>query len=164
MSVSGDRPLTQHAAAWFAAEQSSVSAARRYTAAQLSRWGLRSRSCIASLVVSELTTNAVRHARSGFELDLSHADGTLRIAVRDESRMAPVLRELDVESDAGRGLRIVAELASEWGFELRVDGKLVWARVSDSASQRRSRRPNTVKGGSRACRRHATRPDDPDSR
>lgn len=129
MSAIGDRPPPEHATAWFAAEARSVSAARDYTAAQLDRWGV-GQSGIASLVVSELTSNAVRHARSGFELDLSHADGMVRIAVTDESRASPVLQDPKTESDAGRGLQIVAELACEWGFELRLDGKQVWACVS----------------------------------
>ena len=57
------------------------------------------------LVVSELTANAVEHARSGFEvrLELRDAD-VLRIEVVDQGPGSPDPARADELSERGRGL------------------------------------------------------------
>ncbi|HTX63353.1 MAG TPA: ATP-binding protein [Acidimicrobiales bacterium] len=135
MSAASDRPPPERVTAWFPADPASIAAAREYVGSQLDRWGLTAESGVVSLVVSELATNAVRHARSGFGLDLSRADGAVRVAVGDESAVPPVIRERKPHAESGLGLRIVATLASDWGFDLREGGKQVWAHVAASVAR-----------------------------
>jgi anti-sigma regulatory factor (Ser/Thr protein kinase) len=90
----------------------------------------------ASLVVSELVTNAVVHAGTDVELALRlDADtGTLLLEVSDHHpSRAPrdgLAEAPDGPSEYGRGLRLVAALAESWGITFRPDTKTVWARLS----------------------------------
>jgi two-component sensor histidine kinase len=84
------------------------------------------------LIVSELASNAVLHAHSRFELEISHTADTVRIAVSDESVVPPVLQDPKLDSESGFGLQIIAKLASDWGFELGDDGKEVWVRLASA--------------------------------
>jgi anti-sigma regulatory factor (Ser/Thr protein kinase) len=84
----------------------------------------------AALIIAELATNAVMHARSAFSVTVSRRDGIVRISVRDASTEVPRLRPPDPFSGAGRGLRIVSGLARRWGTELLPRGKIVWAELS----------------------------------
>ncbi|GLX01925.1 hypothetical protein Misp02_60110 [Microtetraspora sp. NBRC 16547] len=63
--------------------------ARRLTRAQLAVWGLRDQRDVAELVVSELVTNALRHAGGPTRLSLYLLDGTLRCEVEDAYAMPP---------------------------------------------------------------------------
>jgi anti-sigma regulatory factor (Ser/Thr protein kinase) len=79
------------------------------------------------LLVSELVTNAVLHARSDVEVRLSTSDRGLRVDVADSSNRRPVMRTRDESAMTGRGLGLVAELSTEWGVDEIVDGgKSVW--------------------------------------
>ncbi|MEU1509676.1 ATP-binding protein [Kitasatospora sp. NPDC005748] len=89
------------------------------------------------LVVTELVSNAVVHARVSpgreivvrFEIVCGH----LRIAVHDASCDKPVIRRsIDSSDCSGRGLCLVEMLSLEWGCEPRPGGigKIVWALVS----------------------------------
>jgi anti-sigma regulatory factor (Ser/Thr protein kinase) len=78
------------------------------------------------LVVSELATNAVRHARTPFRLSI-HTAPTLRVEVTDGSSALPVGGTADPRSESGRGLWLVAALTRSWGVEPRGAGKVVWA-------------------------------------
>jgi anti-anti-sigma regulatory factor len=85
----------------------------------------------ADLVVSELTTNAVRHVRSPFTLALAGRPDELLIGVTDASRQEPVLRTPRADAGGGRGVQIVAALSTAWGVRLvHHGGKTVWARMS----------------------------------
>lgn len=132
MWSSGQPSFADRARATFAAEPRSVPAARRYTEAQLAAWGVTGQSVAAGLIVSELATNAVLHAHSSFELELSHTADTVRIAVSDESVAPPVLQDPRVNSESGFGLRIISKLASDWGFQLGDAGKEVWVRLASA--------------------------------
>ena len=86
------------------------------------------------LVVSELATNAVAHARTPFIVSLSSAQGSVRLAVRDESPAVPVSGTVDVMDMSGRGLMIVELLSQEWGTSTDARGfKSVWARFPATA-------------------------------
>jgi anti-sigma regulatory factor (Ser/Thr protein kinase) len=87
----------------------------------------------ARLVISELVTNAIRHASNSTTLHLAlhvDGDGTLRAAITDSSALAPMVRELAIEDEAGRGMQIVQQLTTRWGVEQdRSGGKQVWVEL-----------------------------------
>jgi len=90
------------------------------------------------LLASELVTNAVTHAEDGggaagghVSLYVRVAAGELRVEVHDGSPVLPlpVPPDVDEESETGRGLMLVAALASEWGFYRTPGGKVVYFTV-----------------------------------
>jgi anti-sigma regulatory factor (Ser/Thr protein kinase) len=103
--------------------------ARRFLAETLDQAGAASLIDDAKLVVSELATNAVVHARSAFTVSLSMTDEDLCIWVSDDSCEPLALRETPPEEGRGRGLAIVAALASAWGTEQTAQGKSVFVRL-----------------------------------
>ncbi|WP_409328588.1 ATP-binding protein [Trujillonella humicola] len=82
----------------------------------------------AALLVTELVANVVDHVGgdSVFTLEVTLADDWLRIGVVDGSGVRPVIRELDTGHPRGRGMRLVAAIADQWGAEDHRGGKRVW--------------------------------------
>ncbi|HEV2368631.1 MAG TPA: SpoIIE family protein phosphatase [Acidimicrobiales bacterium] len=85
------------------------------------------------LVVSELVTNAILHAGGLRAFNVRPVDGGVRLEVRDDSPDAPVLGWLSPDSMTGRGLRLVASIASRFGAEPDGAGKNVWAEVTGAS-------------------------------
>ncbi|MGY5044509.1 ATP-binding protein [Streptomyces sp. 900105755] len=85
----------------------------------------------AQLVVSELVTNAVRHAPGpgGLALEVSPDAGLLRIAVSDGSRRPPVLPARDPARVGGHGLHLVTRLCEGLITLEQETGKLVVAHL-----------------------------------
>jgi anti-sigma regulatory factor (Ser/Thr protein kinase) len=82
---------------------------------------------VAVLLVSELVTNAVRHAGSPLTVAVSIGRAAVRVEVRDRSPRLPALREQHkAEDEWGRGLVLVDALANRWGAERLPSGKRVW--------------------------------------
>ena len=85
----------------------------------------------AVLVVSELVTNAIRHAASGWVLAIEQRpDRSVRIRVADSGPGEPQIPSAIAtdEATSGRGLALVAELSDAWGWHRSSDdGKVVWA-------------------------------------
>jgi anti-sigma regulatory factor (Ser/Thr protein kinase) len=81
---------------------------------------------VAALLVSELVTNAHEHAGGPAVVDVVVDGRSLRVAVEDEDPTLPAPRGIDVEDERGRGLMLVAALASRWGTALTGRGKSVW--------------------------------------
>lgn len=70
----------------------------------------------AMLVSSELVTNAFLHGEGEIELRLNLFDDRLRIEVVDQGRdQAPAVREQPPDDAGGWGLRIVDQVALQWG-------------------------------------------------
>jgi CheY-like chemotaxis protein len=108
----------------------SASLARAFVEEQCRSWGLHAVVEDALLVVSELVTNAVVHARSASELRLVPGAETLRIEVADDDRAVPDPVVAGKDDEHGRGLLLVAVLSAAWGTEARDQGgKVVWADV-----------------------------------
>jgi hypothetical protein len=103
------------------------SAARQFTAETLCDWRLDHLTPVAALVVSELVSNAVMHARTEVVLSLAEHLGRLRLAVADKSPQA--LGAPGHGQTRGRGTIIVAEHAQAWGVLPARGGKVVWAVV-----------------------------------
>ncbi|MGQ0778763.1 MAG: ATP-binding protein [Pseudonocardiales bacterium] len=90
---------------------------------------------IAKLVVSELVDNVVRHAHTAAVLTLEQGDRGLRIAVRDGAPGGLLSGPSQGNTGArrpGRGLELVARLATSWGIEMHPVGKTVWAQIAHS--------------------------------
>lgn len=96
----------------------------------LSEWGC-SELCHRDVLVvlSELVTNAVVHARSAPVVVVWCSDGRLRIEVADSSAAAPIMRVAD-GTPGGFGLRFVTGLSDAWGWLPTEGGKTVWAEMA----------------------------------
>ena len=76
-----------------------------------------------TLLVSELASNAVRHAGTPFTVTLGCDGSVVRVEVSDGSAAPPRPRVPPLEAVTGRGLMIVDALASDWGTEPTATGK-----------------------------------------
>ncbi len=124
-------------------EYGSVRAARDFAGATLRRWGMADLGNDVGVVVSELLTNALRHAlpwRTGFatagpvRIGLLHPGPCVLCAVADPSDQVPVVREPDHLAETGRGLHVIASLSDRWGWTAPGrNGKVVWATLSAPA-------------------------------
>lgn len=81
----------------------------------------------AQLLVSELVTNAVRHGGPPVtvRVECVGAEG-LRVSVSDGDPRPPVRRDVEPESEGGRGVALVDILSDRWGVEAGAPGKTVW--------------------------------------
>ncbi|MER7168119.1 ATP-binding protein [Micromonospora sp. NPDC000207] len=91
------------------------------------RWNLPESAGPASLVLSELVGNVVRHAGTPMQVTLTLRRPYLHVAVADGSRRAARPGGLDLRAEGGRGLLLVRELTQRWGSAPARDGKVVWA-------------------------------------
>jgi anti-sigma regulatory factor (Ser/Thr protein kinase)/anti-anti-sigma regulatory factor len=83
------------------------------------------------LLVNELVTNAVLHARTDVRLRLELWGDRLYIAVRDGSPRLLRLAGPDPYAERGRGLRLIEQLAHAWGVHRHPDGgKVVWCNLT----------------------------------
>ena len=83
------------------------------------------------LLVSELVTNAVLHARTEIRVCASVEDAVVSVSVRDrDPHHAPVFARRGADATSGRGILLVHALASDWGVELTEASKLVWFQAS----------------------------------
>lgn len=105
-----------------------VGDARRFVVERLVADGLEDLADTAGLIVSELATNALKHAGTDIRLTLERDDRQLRLEVHDDSSASVRAREAMPLDQGGRGLEIVSVLSSDWGVTPdRRGGKSVWA-------------------------------------
>ena len=110
------------------AEMRSVKQAREFVCVHLTEHELSHLLEDVRLVVSELATNAVLHARMTWKLSLSRSDGHVLLTVEDRSAFPLVPVQPEIWDTGGRGLLIVAALTQEWGVDTSTtDEKSVWA-------------------------------------
>ncbi len=124
-----------------AAHATAVSEARRRAAELIRAWNCEVLAETVELLVSELTTNAmrasgVRGERDGRRPDDRDAFVALRLTctgtsvvleVWDRNEAVPVLREPGLEDESGRGLWLVCALSTQWAYyRPRTGGKVVW--------------------------------------
>ncbi|WP_326580162.1 SpoIIE family protein phosphatase [Streptomyces sp. NBC_00481] len=106
-------------------DPSAVAEARKNALGQLDSWGLNDAAFVTELVVSELVTNAIRHAEPPVQLRLIH-DRSLICEVSDASSTAPHMRRARTYDEGGRGLLLVAQLTQRWGTRPTPTGKTIW--------------------------------------
>ncbi len=79
------------------------------------------------LLVSELVTNSVLHARTAVRVRAWAEDGRVTVAVCDDDPLnAPRWADRGPMASSGRGMRLVDLLASSWGIDIRETSKVVW--------------------------------------
>jgi hypothetical protein len=117
----------------FPAELESTRTARHVMTAALEQSGSPRLADDAALVVTELATNAVVHAHSGFRVTLTLQQDVIRISVHDDQPL-PAVDGTDpiavLPAKPLHGLGAVAALATRWGAEPTGTGKHVWAELS----------------------------------
>jgi anti-sigma regulatory factor (Ser/Thr protein kinase) len=114
----------------FEPSEASVGAARRFVAGTITDVAVGVSESV-TVMVSELSTNALVHAASGFEVTVDRSDRHVLVSVRDRGDGTPELHSPDASEPHGRGLRIVEALSDEWGISSTSDtGKTVWFRMS----------------------------------
>jgi anti-sigma regulatory factor (Ser/Thr protein kinase) len=123
-----------------------VPLARHWLSKQLRAWDLAQLEPDASLLVTELVTNAIVHAHSQVHVTATVADGLLEVAVSDhEPRVSmpyshesvglsvPIAEDAEL-SEGGRGMGLVDVISDAWGVATLDAGKQVWFRLSVSES------------------------------
>jgi serine phosphatase RsbU (regulator of sigma subunit)/anti-sigma regulatory factor (Ser/Thr protein kinase) len=83
---------------------------------------------VAQLLVSELATNAIRYGAPPVAITVTIDGDRVEVAVADEEQTPPrsSVGPHDELAESGRGLRLVASMASRWGTRTRPGGKTVW--------------------------------------
>ncbi|HZB33735.1 MAG TPA: SpoIIE family protein phosphatase [Streptosporangiaceae bacterium] len=99
---------------------------RKQVTTRLTGWGLAGAAFVTGLIVTELVTNAIRHAVGPIQLRLIR-DQRLICEVSDGSSTAPHLRPARAFDEAGRGLLLVSRLTKRWGTRQAPHGKTIWA-------------------------------------
>ncbi|MFI7213416.1 ATP-binding protein [Micromonospora maritima] len=102
--------------------------ARELVTEACGRWNVPELAGPASLVLSELVGNVVRHAGTPMQVTLTLRRPYLRVAVLDGSPAdARAATFRDPRTEGGRGLMLVRELTQRWGSTPVGAGKVVWA-------------------------------------
>jgi anti-sigma regulatory factor (Ser/Thr protein kinase) len=107
-------------------DPAAVSTARTLAVRQLTHWGLEDLATTTELIVSELLTNAIRHAGAPIHLRLIRHQ-LLTCEVSDTSNNLPRLRHARTTDESGRGLFLVGQLSHRRGTRCTPDAKIVWA-------------------------------------
>ena len=129
-----------------------VRAGREFCMAALRGWGATQRCEDITIVVSELLTNALRHAVPGLSrnrpnwpvrLGLLCSEPCVLCAVADPSSSIPVPKKPGHLAETGRGLHVVSSLSDKWGYTTYATpsdtGKVVWAMFMTLPAPRKTR-------------------------
>jgi len=104
----------------------SAAAARRLVGQLLDAWAAEGFRDDATLLVSELVTNVVRHVTGqvAMRVEVALTGPGLQVAVVDSSAAPPVPRTPGPHG--GHGMGLVEAVADRWGSDDHGDGKRVW--------------------------------------
>ncbi len=117
----------------FEPQPDQVLAARHFVNDALQTWGITHPDV--ALLVSELATNAVLHARSEFEVAVMANQERIRVEVSDYNCRLPTVVAVPADAYSGRGLMLLQALAGAWGVETHAnDGKTIWFEMSAEGS------------------------------
>jgi anti-sigma regulatory factor (Ser/Thr protein kinase) len=121
-------------------DHTAAARARQFLGETLRSWGLETAVADAELLVSELVTNAILHARSPARVMVDRTETVVRVAVCDASSATPRVRDYGPTAVTGRGMFLVDRIARRWGVEVDGNGKCVWFEVDGrDEGQRRAR-------------------------
>ncbi|GAC1532782.1 MAG: hypothetical protein NVS3B12_11210 [Acidimicrobiales bacterium] len=130
----GDRfPTSGTAHLTLEPESSSAAVARRWVVERLSHFREDASDDVA-LLVTEVVTNAIIHAKTSIDVGVSIVAGAARVEVVDRSPVFPTAKNYTVNAATGRGLTLLDALATTWGAEILPGGpvgKVVWFEVAD---------------------------------
>ena len=118
---------SDHVASWdLPSDPAFVAQARALATDTLSKWDLEELHFTTELIVSELVTNAIRHAVGPVRLRLIRQSGLI-CEVSDGSSTSPRLRHARTTDEGGRGMFLIAQLTRRWGTRYTPTGKIIWA-------------------------------------
>ncbi len=122
----------------FNLKRSSVGASRKFVGEAVADLPVELQEAVV-LMVSELATNAIVHAVTGFEVCIDRKGSKLRVEVTDLGGGRPELRAPSSDDPHGRGLQIVKTLSDKWGIvEMTSEkGKTVWFTVTLQPTEER---------------------------
>ncbi|MEV5525810.1 ATP-binding protein [Streptomyces prunicolor] len=121
-----------------------VTCSRVFVRHVLSRWNLSSQEENATLIMSELVTNAIKasgiitpdpkpwqiKAEHVIAVQLRVLDASLYVEAWDRTPESPMRRKPDLNAESGRGLLLVEALAKQWNvYGPLVGGKVIWAEL-----------------------------------
>ena len=108
-----------------------VRKARAFVRAHCAALGFNAERCDAAvLLTSEAVTNAFIHGRSEARVRITTTPGRLHVEVADDNSRHPQRLDQDTDALDGRGIAIVAQLATSWGVRDDPYGKTVWFDVA----------------------------------
>ena len=119
----------------FPADPSSAAKARRFVDATLRTWSCDTLVDVATLLVSELVSNAVLHTGTGIAVVIRRDEDRLRVEVRDGSARLPVAKHYSSMSGTGRGLLLVDRMSDQWGASRDGAGKVVWFELGSTTPE-----------------------------
>jgi PAS domain S-box-containing protein len=111
-----------------------VAAGRRFTRETLTAWQQTELADTACLLVSEILTNAVRHADQTIGLHLHHTAREIIAEITDDNAQLPQRIPPAPAGESGRGLTLVDALAGTWGARPTGTGKTVWFTLATDAA------------------------------
>jgi PAS domain S-box-containing protein len=111
------------------ADPRNVSRARRFLGEALLRSRAEHLVESATLVLSEVVTNAFVHAGTQIHIKVTSTNAAVRVEVEDGGAHLPVHRHYAGTAGTGRGLQLLEELTDRWGTVARVTGKTVWFEI-----------------------------------
>ncbi|MCW2620404.1 MAG: serine phosphatase RsbU, regulator of sigma subunit [Frankiales bacterium] len=113
------------------------SAARAMVRTALANWQLECLTDTLVLLTSELATNVVLHAGTGYDVTLERRHDVVRLTVLDDSPIGPSRRRTTLRAATGRGLALLDTLARDWGrsdpSQLNGRAKGIWCEVAVEA-------------------------------
>lgn len=112
----------------FRAAAGSLREARHFVTEHLENTGCCTESVEdATLLASEVATNAVQHATTQeFTLDVDVFDETIHVRIGDDDARQPTSRQCAADAESGRGLLLLDKIADRWGVRAQLTGKAVW--------------------------------------
>jgi hypothetical protein len=119
-------PEERHSLALPAAPQSCADA-REFVAKVCHGWGIKRPVRLAQILISELVSNAVMHARTGLDVTVRRFGEGIELSVRDDG-VTKLPANLPPDP-RGFGLQLVEAMSDAWGSAPTGSGKVVWTRL-----------------------------------